>query len=807
METLLRDLRFSLRLLNKRPTFTALAVVCLALGIGASAAIFSVVNGVLLKPLPFPESERLIAFGSQFPGRKGVGQLSGPDFVDLRAGSTRAELAAWTADAFSFRGSATPERLRGARISSNLFRVLRATPRLGRGPIAEEELPKRDHEVVLSYGLWQRALGGDPAALGKTIHLDATEYTVVGVMAKDFSFPPGQGETDLWVPLTLAGDSTFTQSRGSHFLSGVGRLAVGVTLAQSELELGSISKRLARQFPASNSKFTAKVASLQENLVANSRLALFVLAGAVGCLLLISCANVANLMLARATLRSKEVAVRAALGASRSSIMRQLLTESVLLALIGGVAGLILAAWGTDLLLAIAPRALPRVNDVGLDWRVVMFTAVVALGTGLLFGIAPALEMSGSDLHSTLKEGGRSVTGPAKANRLRSVLVIGEVALSLILLAGAGLLSATLFRLGRVDPGFDARDVYTAHISLTETNYPSTAKQIAFFGQLLDRIRTIPGVERVGAVSILPMSGNNMMNGFALDGEPRGEGIPPQHGEQLDVVTPDYFGSMKIPVMRGRGFTTQDDTLSPPVMVVNEAFAAKYWPGQNALGKRVAPGFQNDSLRTVVGVVGDVRRNALNEDPAPAMYLAHAQNGFSQLALTVKGRAKTIGLAAALRREVGAMDPDQSLGQVKPLSSVLTESLSRQRFSASLLGLFAFIALALSAVGIFGVMTAMVTHRTRELAVRIALGADPRKVLQLILSHGATLTAVGIIVGLAGAFALSRLVVGLLYGVGASDPATLAEVSVLLAAVALLACYIPARRATHVDPIVTLRDE
>jgi putative ABC transport system permease protein len=487
-------------------------------------------------------------------------------------------------------------------------------------------------------------------------------------------------------------------------------------------------------------------------------------------------------------------------------ILRQVLTESVLLAFIGGIAGLLLAVWGTDLLLALAPRAHPRVQDIGLDWRVLTFTAFVTIATGLLFGLMPAIQLSSADLNGTLKEGGRSVTGAGGANRTRSALVIAEVALSLILLAGAGLLSATLLRLQKVDPGFDSTNVLTAETSLPESKYKTEAQQTAFYDQMLEKVRSIPGVLSVAGVSILPLSGTNMMIGFSLEEEPRGDGVPPAHGEMLDVVTPEFFSTMRIPLESGRLFVAQEDS-TPLVFIVNEAFARKYWPGQNPIGKRASVGYNSDSLRTVVGVVGDVRRSTLDQEAAPAMYLPHRQAAFSSLTLVVRTRDNATNVPAAITRTLAALDPDQALGKVRPMQKVLESSLASQRFSASLLGIFATIALALSAVGIFGVMTAMVTQRTRELAVRLALGAHPRKVLQLVMSHGATLAGIGIGIGLFGAFALSRVVAGLLYNVAATDPFTLFSVSMLLAAVALLACYIPARRATRLDPIITLREE
>ena len=807
METIVRDVRFALRMLIKRPGFTILAVVCLALGIGASAAIFSVVNGVLLRPLPFPEPNRLLAWGSAKHMASDISSISPPDFVDMRAGSTHAELAAYASSDFTLRSEDDVTRVRGSAVSSNLFHVLGVSPMLGRVPSREEEIAKRGRVVVLGNGLWHRAFAADPKVIGSTIRLEATDYVVIGVMPKGFSFPLGSEPVDVWVPLTLAGDSDFAGQRGGHFLSGVARLAPNATQEQASLELKAIARRLDALYPGTNKDRTANVQNLQENLVHGSRRALFVLAGAVACLLLIACANVANLMLARATLRAKEVAVRSAIGASRSSILRQVLTESVILALAGGVAGLLLAAWGSDLLLSIAPRALPHVHEIGLDWRVVAFTALVAIVTGLFFGIAPALQLSGTELGDTLKDGGRSVTGAVQANRTRSMLVIAEVALSLILLAGAGLLSATLLRLQHVHPGFDPANVLTTTLPLPGATYATEAKQIAFYDRVLASAKEIPGVESVGAVSIVPLNHERMIIGFSLSAEPRGDAISPPHAEALDVVSPEFFASMKIPQKMGRAFTAQDDSTAPLAVIVNEAFAKKYWPGQNPLSQQLSIGYGSDSLRTVVGVVGNVKRDALDADAAPAMYLPYRQASYDALALTIRTRANAGSVAAALRREIASLDPDMAIGAVRPMETVMSESLSRQRFSASLLGIFAMIALALSAVGIFGVMSAMVTQRTRELAVRLALGAHPGRVLQLVLSQGAALAGIGIVIGLFGAFALSRVVAGMLYDVAATDPATLVGVSLLLAAVALLACYIPARRAMRVDPIITLREE
>jgi len=811
MEQLHRDIRYAVRVLLAHRVFSLLAIACLALGIGATAAIFSVVNGVLLKPLPFPHADRLVAVGTGDDSAHATGSLSAPDFVDYRASATRVELGAWGNASFNFRGNGTPEQLRGATISSNLFHVLGVAPILGRAPIAEEELPHRDREAVLSYQLWQRELGGDRAIVGKTIRLDAADYTVIGVMPQGFIFPITTQPVELWVPLTLAGNSTFAESRGTHFLNAVGRLKGGTTPREAQAELRAISRRLSEQYPASNRSFTATVEPFQETLVRGSRVAVLALAGAVGFLLLIACANVANLMLSHATLRTKEVAVRTALGASRSAMVRQFLTESVLLACAGGVIGLVLASWGTDLLVGLAGRALPRAHDVTLDWQVVAFTALVSVVTGVLFGLVPALQVTGADLNSTLKEGGRSVTGPGSANRLRSALVTAEVALSLMLLAGAGLLSTTLVNLQRLDPGFDPRNVLTTNLALSGTTYETNTSQIAFFNRLVDRARNIPGVTHVGAVTIAPTSGGNMVVGFALPNEPRGPKDPAQHAEELDAVEPDYFRTVSIPLRSGRVFTRQDDDRAPWVMIVSESFAKKLWPGQNPIGKRAyvgaGSGFPMDTAaREVVGVVGDVRRSALDKAPKPQMYIPEGQLAFDRMSLMVRTRPGATNVPAELRQLVMSMDPDQAMSPVRSFESVLALSLARQKFSALLLGIFAAVALALSGVGVYGVMTSMVTQRRREMAVRMALGARPGDVLRLVVKRGAVLAAAGVAIGLAGALALSRLLASLLYGVRAGDPVTLLIVSVVLAAVAMLASYLPARRATQVDPAVVLNN-
>lgn len=803
------DIRFAIRTLRKRPAFTAIAIVCLALGIGASAAIFTVVNSVLLKPLPFPQSGELLSVISHPVGESGgSGAASGPDFVDWRAQATTLEPAAYRSATFNFRRSDAAIRLQGATVSANLFRVLRVAPVLGRTFTQEEELVGRGDVAILSHELWQREFNGDAGIIGKTIRLDATTYAVVGVMPQGFTFPIATERAQLWTPVTLSGDGPAVPSRGAHFLRAIARLAPGATAERAQNELVAISKRLAEQYPATNAEWTASLLPMRDALVGGSRHALLVLAGAVCFLLLIACGNVANLMLARATMQTRDVAVRTALGASRTRIIRQLITEGVVLAVAAGMVGVLLAWWGVGLLVAKAPAALPRMADIALDWRALVFTLVISVLTGLLFAIAPALQITAGNLQSALREGGRSMTGPGSAHRLRSALVISEIALSLILLAGAGLLGASLMRLERVNAGFDPQNVITTRISLSSSTYTDNAKTLAFYDRLLESLSAMREVRGAGLVSVLPLSGGTIVVGMQLDGEARPASGGYSHAADMDVVSADYFRSIGIPLISGRSFTVRDDSASPNVMMVTEAFATRYWPGQNPIGKRVITSTSRDgTVREVVGVVGDIRRGALDAPPRPAMYLPVGQQPSNSLSLIVRTNGNAPGLADAIRRTVTGLDPDQALTQIRPMEEVIAGSLARQRFSAFLLSVFAGVALLLSAIGIYGVMTSMVAQRRREIAVRMALGARPNDVVRMVVRHGAVLAGIGMAAGIVAALALSRVLVSLLYGTSTADPVALVAVSAVLGGVALLASYIPALRATRVDPAMVLGGE
>jgi putative ABC transport system permease protein len=806
MNTLLQDLRYALRTLRKAPGFSAVAVLTLALGIGASTTIFSVVNGVLLRPLPFAEPERLFAVISHAVG-DAIGAASPADFVDWRAEARTAELAAYNTTTFSLRGAEAAERIPGARVSAELFRVLRASPALGRTFLPEDEMAGQGQRVVLGYDLWQREFNGAPEIVGQTIRLEAVPYTVVGIMPRGFEFPIEATRAQLWVPLTLAGDASFQNSRGGHSLTVIGRLAPGATEAQLQGELRGIAARLAEQYPATNAEWTVSVRALADELVGGARQALLVLAGAVCFLLLIACANVANLMLARATARARDIAVRFALGASRGAVIRQLVTEGLVLALIGGVVGVVLAAWGVGLILAHAPVALPRLGSISLDGRVLAFTLIVSVASGLLFAIVPAWQAAAVGLHSVLKESGRGVAGGRTTHHLRGGLVVSEIALSLMLLAGAGLLATSFTRLQRLNPGFEPRGHLTTSITLSRTSYPSEDQRRTLFDRILEETRAIPGVDGAGLVTALPLSGRQSVVGMNLEGEaaPASGGF--SHAVDFDIVSSDYFRVQGIPLRAGRPFEARDDGAAPLVVIVSQAFANRYWPGQDPIGKRLQLALPRGDSREVVGVVGDIHSKALDKPVAPALYIPLGQMAQGSMALVVQTRGQTGNVPQALREVVARLDPDLALATVRPMEEVLATSLARQQFSALLLGIFAVAALALSAIGIYGVMASLVVQRTREVAIRMALGAQPRDVLGLVVRHSAALTGAGMALGLGGALALSRLLANLLYEVRPGDPLTLAAVSALLGGVALLASYLPARRATRVDPMVVLRSE
>ncbi|HEX8283358.1 MAG TPA: ABC transporter permease [Pyrinomonadaceae bacterium] len=822
METLRQDVRFGLRTLLKRPGFTLVAVVTLALGIGANSAIFSVVNAVVLRPLPYAAPERLVALWGNL-NQKGFEELevSAPEYADFRGRGAHVfeDVAAYYESGFNMTGAGEPERIQGVRATASLFSTLGVAPLTGRAYTEEEDRPGAPDVAVISHSLWRRRFNSDPSVVGKSVTLDGRPTTIVGVMRADFHFP--NNDADVWKPAAFDADLLSPNNRGSHFLNAVARLKEGFTPARANTEVAALARAQGAENAGNYPRgFGASVRPLAEEVVGPSvRTSLFVMLGAVGLVLLIACANVANLLLARASSRRKEVAVRTALGAGRARIMRQLLTESVLLSLAGGGAGLMLALWGVDLLVALAPEGTPRVAEVGLDARVILFTFGVSLLTGVVFGLAPALHASKVDLNESLKEGGRGGGEGAGRGRLRGLLVVGEFALALVLLAGAGLLVKSFTRVLDERPGFDARGVLTMRLVLPESKYKSYDAHRAFYSSLFERLRRLPGVEAVGANNLLPLNGSGGSRTFLIEGRPVPAGQPKPE-EQLRYVTPGYFAAMRVPVLRGRDFDERDVQTAPRVAVVSRSMAERHWPGEEAVGKRLAYagiGRGHDEKPEwieVVGVVGDVKHRGLDLESKPEIYVPVHQPLFANrptpplsLYVAVRTSGDPAALAPVVRREVAAVDPEQPLANVRTMEERLAESVAQRRFNMTLLGVFACVALLLAGVGVYGVMAYAVARRTHEIGIRVALGAQRGDVVRLVLRQGMWLALAGVGLGVVGAYAATRLMSGLLYGVSPTDPLTFLGVSALLTAAALLACLLPARRATKVDPMVALRYE
>jgi predicted permease len=812
MGSFTQDLRYSFRTMRKTPVFTVVAILALALGIGANSAIFSVVNAVLLRPLPFDHAERLLSVQSRNEMVGGVGvEQSYPNFLDLRAQCQTCEgAAAYSgATAFMTNPGEEPERARGVQASAGLLPLLGVQPALGRFFNAEEDQPGARRVVVLSYGFWQRSFGGNPKIIGQDIPLGSAPMTVVGVMPKSFKFPVEWQQTDFWMPLAPSITPADRDGRANVWLDVVAKTKPGVSTGQAQAEIETISRRLQSQYPATNTAIMFFVKPLKENLVGDLRTALFVLLGAVGCVLLIACANVANLLLARAAGRSKEMSIRTALGASRARIMRQLLTESLLLALVGGALGLLLAMWGVDLLAAAAPADIPRVAEIGLDARVVLFTLFVTLATGIVFGLAPALQASKSDVNEALKEGGRGTGEGSGRGRLRGALVVSEVALSLVLLVGAGLLAQSFKRLLDVTPGFDAKNLVTMDVVPRRARYPEEAQRVQFFRDFVEQASRLPSVRGVALVDPLPLNGNFEAWDFQIEGR-----APFAPGEQNSadrrVVNGDYFRVMAIPLRKGRTFDERDRKEAPQALVVNETFARRFLNGEEPLGKRIVfgGGPAGGTAREIVGVVGDVRHAGLDEPTTPEFYVPYTQVLTARLTVVARAASDdTTNVAGALRGVIRQTDKDSPIWNVRTMDELLAASVAKRRFNMILLGGFASVALLLAALGIYGVISYTVTQRTHEIGVRVALGAQPRDVVRMILTQGMRLTLIGVGVGLLGAFALTRVMTGLLFGVSATDPVTFGVVALLLAGVAFVSCLLPARRATKVDPMIALRYE
>lgn len=806
MDSILRDLKFSIRSLLKRPTLTIIAIITLAVGIGANSAIFSVVNALLIKPLPFSELDRVIAVWENQSSRGVVrNEASMANFLDWRAQNHTFEqmglYRGWNAN---LTGLETPERLQGSQVTANFLDVLGVKPAIGRGFAPGEDQPGNEAVTILTHGFWQRRFGGDPAIVNKTIMLNGFARTVIGVMPEGFNYPRG---AEILAPIAIT--SELARNRQLHTYLVVGRLKPNVSLPQAQGDLETIAARLSNEYTETNTGWGVVTYPIIEDTVRGYKTALLVMMAAVGLVLLIVCANVANLMLARAAGRQKEMALRAALGASRWQLIRQLLTESLLLALVGGTLGILLANWGVDLLRTLNPgdaaRLTPGWDRLGVNLPVLGLNLGLSLFSGMLFGLAPAWQTSKTDLNQGLKESSRQTS--SGSHRLRGLLVISEVALSLILLVSAGLLMRTFLVLLKTDPGFNPEQVLTMKLSLPAAKYKKEPQRVAFYQELIKRVEALPGVESAAAITHLPLGGSNSSNAFLIEGMPE----PPPGQEFIGrnrACTPNYFHTMGIPVMKGRAFTDQDKAGSPPVIIVNETLAQKFWPNVDPLGKRmrIAGPLDEFPWAQVVGVVKDVKHE-LNIPTSQDYYLPHAQDVWSSMVLVARTRVEPMALAADIRQQVWSLDKDQPVFNVSTMEEVRSLSVSLYSFSSVSLGVFAGIALLLAAIGIYGVMSYAVTQRTQEIGIRMALGARAIDVLRLVVRNGMSLALIGVAAGLAGAYAATRLLASLLFGVTPTDLMTFASVTLALLLVALLACYIPARRATKVDPLVALRYE
>ncbi|MCE9673570.1 ABC transporter permease [Myxococcus stipitatus] len=821
MRDFVQELRLALRMLAKHPGFTAVALFTLALGIAANTAIFSVADAVLFSPLPYAQPDRLMMVWGLSPNQSRQ-TVSPANFLDWRAQSESFEgLAAFSNVPFNLAGDGDPEVVRGASVSTNFFQVLGTPAALGTTFHPAAQGAGAPNTVVLGHRLWKRRFGGDPHILGRMLRLNDTSYEVVGVMPEHFEWPtivPTHASAaeppQLFVPAVhrdipqLGPDLTQDTSawRQGNYLRVVGRLKPGVTLEGAAREMGTIATRLEQEYPESNTKSGIGLVPLREQLVGNVRAALWVLLAAVGLVLVIACANVANLFLARASARRQELTVRLALGARRSQLVRQLLTESVLLALAAGALGLLLALWGMDALLALVPPELPQLGAVGLDGRVLAFTLLTSLATGGLFGLVPALQASRPDLNGVLRQGGGGRFSGA-GQRSRSALVVGEVALAVVLLISAGLLLRSLWSMQSVDLGFRSEGVMTWRVSLPAAEYPDEARQAALFMRLQEKVEALPGVKSVGAVSDLPFTGNNIWRVMDIEGQPR-----PALGEErsvgFQVVTPGYFRTLSIPLKRGRDVSSADRADTQPVVLINESTARQYWPGQEPLGQRIRLGSDADApWRTVVGVVGDVRQGGALEETRPEVYVPSLQGTFHFIQFTARTEGAPARLVSGVREAVAALDANLPISQVRTMDEVVASAMARPRFLSTLVALFAALALLLAGVGLSGVIAYMARQRTQEIGIRMALGARPQDVLRLVLGSGMRMALAGVGLGLMVAWAATRGMASQLYGVSATDPLTFVCLALLVLGVTLLATWLPARRATRVDPLVALRSE
>jgi len=812
METLFHDLRYAIRMLWKRRGFTAVALITLALGIGANTATFNVVNAVLLRPLPFEDPDRLVSINHSYPKSGVTAFVSPPAFIDYRGQSDLFENSAvstsWNSN---LTGVGEPERVQGRLVSADFFPTLGFIATLGRVFLEEEDRPGKNHVVVLSHGMWQRRFGSDPAILDQQLTLNGENYTVVGVMPAEFEFNSGD---ELWAPFGFTPELLSPNQRGNEFLWMIARLKSGVTLAQAKSGMEAVANQIREQYPnnyPAESQWGITLKPLQEDFIGDIRPLLTMLIFAVGFVLLIACANVASLLLARATVRRKEIAIRTAMGASRLRILRQLLTESVLLSLLGGALGLALSAWGVKLLVALNDK-IPRSREIGIDFRVLGFTLGISLLTGIIFGLVPALQISKAGVAETLKEAGRSSPMTFGRRGSRSLLVIAEVAFAIVPLIGAGLMVKSFARVLEVNPGFQKQNLLTLRLALPVSSYRELPKVRAFYQQILQKIESVPRVVSVGGVTGLPMVMGSPRGPFIIEDRPINPGEASPITDRK-VTTTNYLKTMGIPLMRGRYFTDQDNAEAPGVVIIDDAFARHYWPDEDPIGKRIAfeGGPNNPRWREIVGVVGYVRNYGLDVESKEVLYYPHLQSTAREMGLVVRTEGDPTGMATAVRNAIQSVDAQQPIFRVSTMEKVIADSTTERRFTTLLLAVFAIVALLLTAVGLYGVMSYSIAQRTKEIGIRMAMGAQRGNVLRMVIGQGMTLALVGIILGLALSLVLAlflgHYMKDLLFGVSAIDPTMFVIIPVVLGVAAMLASYIPARRATKVDPVVALRYE
>ena len=807
MGELLQDLRFALRVLIKSPGFTIVAVLALALGIGANTAVFSVINAVLLRPLPYGDPDQLVRVGQVLASAQsglptsGGGPTSAGNFVDWQHQNSVFEgMAAFVGSAFNVTGDDEPERVIGYRVTPNLFDVLKVKPSLGRTFSADDARPDSEPVIVASQGYWRSHFGSDPNALRRLIKIDGTQYRLIGVMPAEFNF--GR-DSQIWVPLLFSPSNL--SERGAFTLETVARLKPGVTVPQATSNMNTVFRHIQEQFPMGESS-TVSVIPLKDQVVGNFRKTLYILLGAVSCVLLVACANVANLLLARAAERVREIAVRTAMGASRGRLIRQMLTESVLLGICGGGLGLLLAFWCLSLMVKLSPGNIPRMDALTIDTRVLAFTLGISILTGAIFGLMPALQLSSTDLFRPLKEGGVQSSSERHRHHVRNALVISEVALALVLLIGAGLMIRSFQLLLAVDPGFNPANVLTLRMSTPLRKYPESFQRQSFFLEVLRRVQGLPGVRTAGLVTTLPLGGGELREAILLEGRSQSSGEIPQGG--LDVISPDYFRAMGISLLKGRFFTDLDRDGAPPVVIIDETMAHRYWPDEDPIGKRLMIPGVKPVFREIVGVVRGLKFYGLEAERRPTMYVSLLQHGFEpSMCLVVKTEADPTRMTSAVRQAIWSVDRDQTTSTAVTMDQLLAKSVAQRRFNTGMIEIFAALALLLAIVGIHGVLAYSVTRRTQEIGIRMALGAQRKQVLQSVLGQAMSMVGIGMAIGIAAAFGLTQLISSLLYGVGALDLRTYVVMTLLLAAVAMLASYLPARRATRVDPLVALRYE